>query len=113
MSLLISPAYANAAPAPGPGAGFDWILIIGMIVIFYFFLIRPQAKRAKEHRELVSGLTKGDEVVTSGGILGKVTKVTEDYVVLEIANNMEIKLQKQSVSATLPKGTIKKVSESN
>lgn len=112
MSLLIAPAYANAAPA-APAPGFDWIMIVGMVVIFYFFLIRPQSKRAKEHRELISALAKGDEVVTSGGILGKVTKVTEDYVVLEIANNMEIKLQKQSVSATLPKGTIKKVSESN
>ena len=112
MSLLISPAFAEAgapAAAAGPGAGFDWILIVGMVVIFYFFLIRPQSKRAKEHRELVSALAKGDEVVTSGGILGKVNKVTDDYVVIEIAANMEIKLQKNAIAATLPKGTIKSI----
>ncbi len=109
MSLLISPAFAEAAPAAGPGAGFDWILIVGMVVIFYFFLIRPQSKRAKEHRELVSALAKGDEVVTTGGILGKVNKVTDDYVVIEIAANMEIKVQKHAISATLPKGTIKSI----
>lgn len=80
-----------------------------MVVIFYFFLIRPQSKRAKEHRELVSALAKGDEVVTTGGILGKVNKVTDDYVVIEIATNMEIKVQKHAISATLPKGTIKSI----
>jgi preprotein translocase subunit YajC len=109
MSLLISPAFAEAAAPAGPGAGFDWILIVGMVVIFYFFLIRPQSKRAKEHRQLVSTLAKGDEVVTTGGILGKVNKVTDDYVVIEIAANMEIKLQKNAISATLPKGTIKSI----
>jgi preprotein translocase subunit YajC len=108
MSLLISPAFAEGG-APGGAAGFDWILIVGMIVIFYFFLIRPQSKRAKEHRELVSSLAKGDEVVTTGGILGKVNKVTDDYIVIEIATNMEIKVQKHAVSATLPKGTIKSI----
>ena len=109
MSLFISPAFAEGAPAAGPGAGFDWILIVGMVVIFYFFLIRPQSKRAKEHRELVSALAKGDEVVTTGGILGKISKVTDDYVVIEIATNMEIKVQKHAISATLPKGTIKSI----
>jgi preprotein translocase subunit YajC len=111
MSLFISNAYAEAgaAGAPGGAAAFDWILIIGMMVIFYFFLIRPQNKRAKEHRELVSALSKGDEVVTSGGILGKVTKVSDEYVTIEIANQLEIKLQKGSVQATLPKGTIKSI----
>ena len=111
MSLFISPAYAEgAAGAPGGGAAmFDWLLIIGMMVLFYFFLIRPQNKRAKEHRELVSALAKGDEVVTAGGMLGKVTKVTDEYVVIEIAANMEIKVQKHSVQATLPKGTIKSI----
>ena len=91
MSLFISPAYAEGAAASpaGPG-GFDFILIIGMMVIFYFFLIRPQNKRMKEHKALVEALSKGDEVVTNGGILGKITKVTDDYVVIEIASNMEI-----------------------
>lgn len=112
MSLFIQPAYAEAAAqAPGaqPVPGFDWLLIIGMVVLFYFFLIRPQNKRAKEHRELINNLDKGDEVVTAGGILGKVTKVSDDYVVIEISNNLEIKLQKSSIQATLPKGTIKSI----
>lgn len=109
MSLLISPAFAEGAAPAAPAAGFDWILIVGMVVIFYFFLIRPQSKRAKEHRNLVEALAKGDEVVTTGGILGKVNKVVDDYVVIEIANNMEIKVQKTAVSATLPKGTIKSI----
>ena len=105
-TALISPAYA-AAPA-GPG-GVELIMLVVMMVVFYFFLIRPQQKRAKEHKNLVQSLSKGDEVVTSGGILGKVAKVTDDFVVVEISNNLEIKLQKSSVQATLPKGTIKSI----
>jgi len=104
--LMASPAFAEGGPG---GGGFELIFIIVMMIVFYFFLIRPQTKRAKEHRELVSGLAKGDEVVTSGGILGKINKVTEDYVVIEIANNLEVKVQKHAVQATLPKGTIKSV----
>lgn len=112
MSLFIQSAFAEgAAQAPGaPGAAaFDWLLIVGMVVLFYFFLIRPQNKRAKEQKELVNALAKGDEVVTAGGILGKVAKVTDDYVVVEISNGLEIKMQKSSVQATLPKGTIKSI----
>lgn len=113
MSLFIESAYAEAAAqapgAPPAAAAFDWILIVGMVVLFYFFLIRPQNKRAKEHRELIGALAKGDEVVTSGGMLGKISKVTDDYVVVEIANNLEIKLQKNSIQASLPKGTIKSI----
>lgn len=105
---LISPAYAQGGGA-APGGGFDLILIVVMLVVFYFLLIRPQQKRAKEHRELVNALSKGDEVMTSGGILGRITKVTDDYVSVEIADNLEIKLQKGSVQATLPKGTIKSI----
>ena len=104
---IFSPAWADAAP--GGSGGFELILLVGMMVVFYFFLIRPQQKRAKEHRNLVESLNKGDEVVTSGGILGKITKVSEDFVVIEISNNLEIKLQKGSVQATLPKGTIKSI----
>lgn len=110
---LISPAFAegfrSAAAGPQPGGGFELIMIAIMMVVFYFLLIRPQQKRAKEHKQLLEGMSKGDEVVTSGGILGKVTKVTDDFVVVEIANNLEIKLQKQSIQATLPKGTIKSI----
>ncbi|ASK35001.1 preprotein translocase subunit YajC [Alloalcanivorax mobilis] len=111
MNWLISPAYAQtggAAPGGAPG-GVELIMLVVMMVVFYFFLIRPQQKRAKEHKNLVKSLNKGDEVVTSGGILGKIVKVTDDFVVVEISNNLEIKLQKQSVQATLPKGTIKNI----
>lgn len=106
---LISPAYAQGG-APAGGGGFTSLLpLIILAVVFYFLLIRPQQKRAKEHRELIGGLSKGDEVMTAGGILGRVTKVTDDYVTVEIADNLEVKLQKSSIQATLPKGTIKSI----
>ncbi len=107
-TAMASPAFAAPAAPAGPG-GVELIMLVVMMVVFYFFLIRPQQKRAKEHKNLVQSLSKGDEVVTSGGILGKVAKVTDDFVVVEISNNLEIKLQKSSVQATLPKGTIKSI----
>jgi len=79
----------------------------GMILIFYFILIRPQSKRAKEHRELVSALAKGDEVVTNGGMLGKITMVGEQFVSIEVTENVELKIQKAAVATVLPKGSIK------
>ncbi len=103
---------ASAAEAGGGGAGMNMIdlLFIGMIVlVFYFIIWRPQSKRAKEHRELVSSLSKGDEVVTNGGIIGKVHKVDEQFLVVEVANNVHLKLQKGAVAAALPKGTIKSI----
>ena len=113
MSFLIPAAYADAAApaaAAGPaGSGFDWEFLIGFLVIFYLMIWRPQAKRAKEHKNLLGGLQKGDEVVTSGGIIGKVTKVTDDFVVVEISDNVELKFQKQAIAATLPKGTLKSI----
>ena len=110
MNWLISPAHAQTGGGAAPGGGgIELIMLVVMMVVFYFFLIRPQQKRAKEHKNLVKSLNKGDEVVTSGGILGKIVKVTDDFVVVEISNNLEIKLQKQSVQATLPKGTIKNI----
>ncbi|MDX1452076.1 MAG: preprotein translocase subunit YajC [Oleiphilaceae bacterium] len=81
----------------------------GFILIFYFLMWRPQSKRAKEHRNLVSGLSKGDEVVTSGGVAGKVTKVTDDFVMLEVAEGVEMKIQKVAVASALPKGTLKSI----
>jgi len=105
--LFAAPAWADGA-APG-GIPMDIIFLVGMIAVFYFLLIRPQAKRAKEHRQLVSALAVGDEVVTSGGILGKIKKVDEHYAVVELDNNVEIKVQKNAVQATLPKGTIKSI----
>lgn len=104
MDLLISPAYAQDA---AQGSLFDMLLPMMVIfVAFYFLLIRPQQKRQKAHTELVSALATGDEVLTAGGILGKVTAVSEHYATLQIADNVEIKIQKSNVSQVVPKGTI-------
>ena len=80
-----------------------------MFLLFYLILWRPQSKRAKEHRELIGNIGKGDEVMTSGGLLGKVTRVSEEYIAIEVAEGVEMKLQKSSVAAALPKGTIKEI----
>ncbi|RMQ41183.1 Preprotein translocase subunit YajC [Pseudomonas cichorii] len=111
MSFFISPAFADAAaPAAGPaGTGFEWIFLVGFLVIFYLMIWRPQAKRAKEQKSLLSNLQKGDEVVTTGGIAGKITKVTDDFVVIEASDTVELKIQKGAVAATLPKGTLKAI----
>ena len=103
MDLFISPAYAQDA-AQGDPFGFFLPMII-IFVAFYFLLIRPQQKRQKAHNELVGALSVGDEVVTAGGILGKVTAVSEHYATLSIADDVEIKIQKSTVSAVVPKGT--------
>ena len=110
MSFFISAAYADtAAGAPPGGEYMQFILLAGFLVIFYLMIWRPQAKRAKEHRDLVGGLQKGDEVVTSGGIAGKVTKVTDDFLVIEASDTVELKIQKSAVIAALPKGTLKAI----
>jgi preprotein translocase subunit YajC len=83
--------------------------MIFMVLIFYFMIIRPQNKRNKELKTLLESLSKGDEVALSGGMLGKITKVTDDYVVVEVAQNVEISFQKGAVTATLPKGTLKNI----
>lgn len=107
MNLLFPTAYAQE---PGqPSVTYNLILFGGMIVLFYFILWRPQSKRAKEHKELIGGISKGDEVMTSGGLLGKVVRVDEDYLALEVADGVELKLQKSSIAAALPKGTIKQI----
>ena len=87
----------------------DIFIIIAFALVFYFIVWRPQSKRTKEHKELVGGLNKGDEVVTSGGMLGKITKVDEQFLVIEIAENVEIKVQKGAIASALPKGTIKSI----
>jgi len=108
MSFFISDAVAEAAPAAQQADPMTSLIFFGgMILIFYFILIRPQSKRAKEHRELVSALSKGDEVVTNGGLLGKITDVSEQFVTLEIADNVQVKIQKQAVATVLPKGSLK------
>lgn len=110
-NLFIPQAMAAEAPPGGPGGipGLDLFIIVAFALIFYFLIWRPQSKRAKEHRELVGGLEKGDEVVAGGGIIGKIKKVDEQYLLLEVADNVEIKVQKGAVTAALPKGTMKSI----
>ncbi len=110
MSFLISAAHASdaaAAGAPPGGEMMQFLMLGGFVVIFYLMIWRPQAKRAKEHKALVMGLQKGDEVVTSGGICGKVAKVVDDFVVLEVSDTVELKIQRMAIAAALPKGTLK------
>jgi len=91
-----------------PGVGMSELLILGVfVIIFYFMLWRPQSKRAKEHRQLMASLAKGDEIVTAGGILGKISRLQDDIIFVTISDNVEIKVQKGSVVAVLPKGTVK------
>src|SRR6187402_2970412 len=111
MSFFVSSAFAQTAAQAQPATS-PWISIVmfgGLFAFMYFFIIRPQRKRQKEHQGLVSALAKGDEVVMTSGMLGKVTKVDENYVVLETGNNIELKFQKVAVHAVLPKGTIKSI----
>ncbi len=113
MNFLINSAYAQTAGG-APAQQSPWtsfIFLGGFILIFYFMLIRPQSKRAKEHKALVEQLAKGDEVMTAGGILGKVTAVDEHYIAIAVTDNVELKMQKSSVSAVLPKGTIKSIGQ--
>lgn len=105
------PELAYAAAPAGGGSWTMFLLLGGMFVIMYFLMIRPQSKRRKEHQALVSGLSKGDEVVTVGGITGHVTKVEEGFVKVRVANNVEVRVQKSSVGATLPKGTLKSLDD--
>ena len=98
---------AIAAPATGATDPLQFLPFIVIFVLFYFMLIRPQMKRAKEQKKMIEALQKGDEVITAGGLLGKITKVGEQYVSLEIADNVTIQVQKQTVQTPLPKGTIK------
>ena len=109
MDFLISSAYAQAAPAaaaPNPLMSFLPLIII--FGIFYFMLIRPQMKRAKEARAMVAALAKGDEVLTSGGMLGRIEEISETFVTLEIADKISVKLEKSAITTVLPDGTIKK-----
>lgn len=106
--MLISPAFAQAAGAPA--AGFDPMQFLPMVVVFvafYFMLIRPQQKRAKEHKTMLDALQKNDEVVAGGGLVGRVVKVSENFITLEIASGIEVQVQRQAVQTVLPKGTLK------
>ncbi len=109
MSLFTNDVMAATAGAGGqsPMSSIFMLVIFGLI--FYFMLIRPQSKRAKEHKGMVEALQKGDEVVTNGGVVGKITKVGENFITLTISENVEINVQRHAVSAALPKGTIKSI----
>lgn len=111
MSFFVSSAMAQAESAAAPqGNPMVTLLMFGGLFVFmYLFIIRPQRKRQKEHTNLVSTLSKGDEVIMTSGMLGKVIKVDDNYVVLETGNNIELKFQKVAVHAVLPKGTIKSI----
>lgn len=109
--MLISDAFAQAAaPAQSDASSLISLLpMVGILVIFYFLLIRPQSKRAKEHKQMTEALQRGDEVITNGGILGLVVNVSEGYVIVEIAPSVEVTLQRSSVQTLLPKGTLRSV----
>lgn len=107
--MFISNAYAETAAA-APQAGFmDFLPLIALVAVFYFLVLRPQAKRAKEHKEMVSALQRGDEVVTMGGEVGTVGKVFDEYVSVVLAENIEVTVQKSAIQTVLPKGTIKAI----
>ena len=110
MSFFISDAMAQAGGAAGgseAGPLMSFLPLILLFVIFYFMLIRPQTKRAKEHKKMVEALSKGDEVVTNGGLLGRITQVDENFLELQVADNVKIKVQRQAVASLMPKGTMK------
>ncbi|MDO9012826.1 MAG: preprotein translocase subunit YajC [Gallionella sp.] len=107
--MFISNAFAEAA-APAAGGGFmDFLPLVALVAVFYFMILRPQSKRAKEHKVMLEALQRGDEVVTTGGELGRVSKVYEQYVGVELAENIEVTVQKTAIQSVLPKGTIKSI----
>jgi len=108
LDLFIADAMAQTGAAAPPGGGMaNLVMLVGLVVIFYFLIWRPQAKRQKEHKALVEGVSKGDEIITNGGLLGKVVKVEDDFILVQIAAEVEIKLQRQAIMSLVPKGTLK------
>ena len=108
MDFLIASAYAQAAPAAQPPSMLSpLIMMVLFFVVFWFIAIRPQMKRAKEHRALLASLARGDEVVAAGGLLGRVAEISDSIVTLELADGVQVKVQKQAVATVLPKGTLK------
>lgn len=107
--MFISNAYAQAAPAAaGPDSGMTTLIFpVLMIVVLYFIMIRPQMKRQKEHRAMIEAIAKGDEVVTAGGIVGKVSKLGDNFIHVEVANGVELQLQRSAITQVLPKGSLK------
>lgn len=107
--MLISNAFAQSAPAGDAGGLMSFIPLILMFVVLYFIMIRPQMKRQKEMKAMLEALAAGDEVITVGGILGKVTAVKDQYITVEIVTGTEVQMQKNAVTNVLPKGTIKSI----
>jgi preprotein translocase subunit YajC len=111
MSFFISNATAAVAPAAAgaePQGDMSGLIMLGVLfVLFYFILIRPQSKRAKEHKQMVEALSKGDEIVTNGGILGRVSEMDDSFLTVEIAKDTEVKLQRNAITSLVPKGTYK------
>ena len=105
--MIISPAYAQAPTGGADGGTMNIIFIVLMFAMLYFLMIRPQMKRAKEHKQMVEALQKGDEVIVAGGVVGKISKLSEQYATIEIAPSTEIIVQRGAVQVALPKGTIK------
>jgi preprotein translocase subunit YajC len=105
MNFLISDAWAQGDAAGGGMIGLLFPILL--IVAFYFLLIRPQTKRAKEHKQMVEALKKGDEVVTGGGVLGRITEVGDNFIQLEVTDGVQLRVQKQAVASLMPKGTVK------
>jgi preprotein translocase subunit YajC len=107
--VFISNAYAQAAPAAaGPDSGLSSLLMMGaMFVVVFFVMIRPQMKRQKEHKAMLEAIAKGDEVVTAGGIIGKISKVGDSFIHVEVANGVELQLQRSAITQVLPKGSVK------
>ncbi len=108
IDYFIAPAHAANGAAATPGL-MDFAFPVILLVLFYFMLIRPQSKRAKEHREMQNNLSKGDEIVTDGGIMGKITQINDNAISVQIADNVEVKVRRESINAVLPKGTLKKL----
>jgi len=110
MDFFISPAFAEAGSAAAASPGLlDFAFPIILLVLFYVMLIRPQQKRAKEHRAMQTALSKGDEVVTDGGLMGKILEINDNAITVQIADNVEVKVRRESINAVLPKGTLKKL----
>ena len=107
MDFLISPAYAQAAGGSAGGGLSQILILVVFVAIFYFMLIRPQQKRMKDQQAMLAKLAAGDEVVTSGGILGRITEVGETFVTLEVAEGVRLRVQRSQISQLMPKGTLK------